>query len=38
LVIANTCKDTKNVVVSSDGRRTTIPVQQGLSTFVWTAP
>lgn len=38
LVIANTCSDTKNVVVSSDGRRTTLPVQNGLTTFVWTAP
>lgn len=37
-VIANTCSDTKNVTVSSDGRRTTLPVQQGLTTFVWTAP
>lgn len=38
LVIANTCQQTKNVVVSSDGRRTTLPVQQGLTSFVWTAP
>ncbi|KAJ1019618.1 hypothetical protein NDA18_006096 [Ustilago nuda] len=38
LVIANTCEDTKNVVVSSDGRRTTLPVRNGLSSFVWTAP
>ncbi|SNX83944.1 related to endo-1,6-beta-d-glucanase precursor [Melanopsichium pennsylvanicum] len=38
LVIANTCQDTKDVVISSDGRRTTLPVQEGLSTFVWTAP
>ncbi|TKY88675.1 hypothetical protein EX895_002306 [Sporisorium graminicola] len=38
LVVANTCKGTKNVVVSSDGRRSTLPVQQGLTSFVWTAP
>ena len=38
LVIANTCQDTKNVVVSSDGRRTTLPVREGMTTFVWTAP
>ncbi|PWZ00059.1 glycoside hydrolase [Testicularia cyperi] len=38
LVIANTCSDTKNVVISSDGRRSTFPVQQGLTTFVWTSP
>ncbi|CBQ69174.1 related to endo-1,6-beta-d-glucanase precursor [Sporisorium reilianum SRZ2] len=38
LVMANTCEDTKNVVISSDGRRSTFPVKQGLTTFVWTAP
>ena len=38
LVMANTCQETKNVVVASDGRRTTLPVQQGLTSFVWTAP
>ncbi|KAJ1025145.1 hypothetical protein NDA16_002651 [Ustilago loliicola] len=38
LVIANTCQDTKNVVVSSDGRRTTLPVREGMTSFVWTAP
>ncbi|SYW85032.1 related to endo-1,6-beta-d-glucanase precursor [Ustilago bromivora] len=38
LVIANTCEDTKNVVVSSDGRRTTLPVRNGMTSFVWTAP
>lgn len=38
LVMANTCQASKNVVVSSDGRRTVLPVQQGLTSFVWTAP
>ncbi|SPO30922.1 related to endo-1,6-beta-d-glucanase precursor [Ustilago trichophora] len=38
LVMANTCQDTKDVVISSDGRRTTLPVGEGLTTFVWTAP
>lgn len=38
LVVANTCQDTKNVVVSSDGRRTTLPVKEGMTSFVWTAP
>ncbi|EST09316.1 Glycoside hydrolase, family 30 [Kalmanozyma brasiliensis GHG001] len=37
-VIANTCSDTKTTVVSVDGRRTTVPVRQGLTSFVWTAP
>ncbi|CDS00372.1 related to endo-1,6-beta-d-glucanase precursor [Sporisorium scitamineum] len=38
LVVANTCEVTKNVVISSDGRRSTLPVKQGLTSFVWTAP
>ncbi|GAC98070.1 glycoside hydrolase [Pseudozyma hubeiensis SY62] len=38
LVMANTCQQTKNVVISSDGRRSTLQVRQGLTSFVWTAP
>ena len=38
LVVENQCSSTKALVISSDGRRSTLQVQPGLTTFIWTAP
>ncbi|KAN0062769.1 hypothetical protein ACQY0O_004964 [Thecaphora frezii] len=38
VVVENTCAAEKQLVVSSDGRRTTINAKPGLSTWIWTAP